>query len=98
MMWGYDVSGMGWWMVVSSLFWLVLVAIAVWALVRFVTHQTRTGAGHQMDGTSGEPSAEEILRQRYARGEIDDATYARMREQLAAPVAREPVVPPGGSR
>jgi uncharacterized membrane protein len=28
------------------------------------------------------PSAEEILRQRYARGEIDAQTYETMRERL----------------
>ena len=34
-------------------------------------------------------SALEILRQRYARGEIDDATYQHMRERLETPVAPE---------
>ena len=50
--------------------------IAVWALVRWVT---RTSVS---SGTPGSPSALEILQQRYARGEIDDATYERMRQQL----------------
>lgn len=81
MMWGYA-PGMGWWMVLSSLFWLVLIGIAVWALVRWVSHQTRTGTGRQMDGTTAGPSAQEILRQRFARGEIDGDTFERMRQQL----------------
>ena len=34
-------------------------------------------------------SALEILRQRYARGEIDDATFQNMRERLEASDARE---------
>jgi len=34
-------------------------------------------------------SALEILRQRYARGEIDDATFQHMRERLETPVAPE---------
>ncbi len=32
-------------------------------------------------------SALEILRQRYARGEIDDVTFQQMRERLEAPTA-----------
>jgi putative membrane protein len=93
MMWGYY-PGMGWWMVVSSLFWLALVAVAVWALVRFLGHQTRPGTRSQRDDLPNGLSAEEILRQRYARGEIDDATFARIREQLAASASREPALPP----
>lgn len=81
MMWGYY-PGMGWWMVLSSLFWLVLIGIAVWALVRWVSYQTRTGTGRQTDGTTAGPSAQEILRQRFARGEIDGETFERMRQQL----------------
>lgn len=95
MMWGY---GWGWpamlWMVLSSLFWLVLIGIAVWALVRWVSHQTRTGPDHPVDGPPIGPSAEEILRQRYARGEIDAATYEQMRERLGSPPIRHPVGTP----
>ncbi len=94
MMWGYY-PGMGWWMVLSSLFWLALVAVAVWALVRWVSHQTRTRADHPLgSGPSTGPSAEEILRQRYARGEIDAATYEQMRERLTAPPTQHPVGTP----
>jgi putative membrane protein len=95
MMWGYY-PGMGWWMVVSSIFWLALVGIAVWALVRLVGHQTRTGSRSQQDELSSGSSAEEILRRRYARGEIDEATFERMREQLATSRSREPALPPPG--
>ena len=83
-MWGYS-SGMGWWMFLSSLFWLVLIGIAVWALVRWVSHQTRTPPrDHSVKRPAMGPSAEEILRQRYARGEIDAATFEQMRERLDA--------------
>ena len=33
---------------------------------------------------ANKPSAEEIVRQRYARGEIDRETYERMRDELDA--------------
>ena len=34
-------------------------------------------------GTSAQPSALDILNQRYARGEIDAVTYEQMRERLS---------------
>lgn len=80
MMWGYS-DGMGWggWLmmvVVFLLFWGGLIAVAVWLL-----HTYRTGPGDTAR-TSGR--ADDVLAERYARGEIDDAEYARMRETLRA--------------
>lgn len=72
--WGH-MGYMGSW--IMWLFWiglLVLIFVAIWALLRSVG-----------DG-SGRPAhrddAEEILKQRYARGEIDEDTYRRMRQSL----------------
>jgi len=92
MMYGYYGSGMGWWIVVSSVFWLALVGVAVWALVRWVSHQTRTGQSSPVGSPGTAPSAEEILRQRYARGEIDATTYEQMRAHLAATAQQRPPV------
>ena len=78
MMWGYTMPGMGWWLVVSSVLWLGLVAIAVWAFARWVGRQPQSNAS----SSSPTPSATEILRQRFARGEIDGDTFERMRRQL----------------
>ena len=92
MMWGYY-PDMGWWMLLSGFFWLALIGIAVWALValvRWVSRQTGMGSDRPMDGTTAGPSAEEILRQRFARGEIDAATYEQMRERLGSPPTRYP--------
>ena len=51
-----------------------LVAIAVWAVIYF------TGSG-RLRSTSA-MQARDILDQRYARGEIGDDDYQRMRRQL----------------
>lgn len=59
----------GWGM---GLWWLLIVAVAVlggWALTR---------AGRR----GGEVSAEELLRRRYAAGEIDETEYRRRLETL----------------
>lgn len=72
--------GMTAWMIISTLFWLGLAAIIVWALARLASRLGR-GAG----GSSGQPSATDIVKARYARGEIDAATYREMLAQLTAP-------------
>jgi len=68
-------AGWGWGMVGMMFFWLIaLVAIValVWRLLG--------GAGNIGGTPSGR--AEDILKERYARGEIDRDTYARMLEDL----------------
>lgn len=90
MMWGY---GWGWpamlWMGFGGILWLVVLGLLVWALVRWLGGRSGTSSyppvqpmqpAQPMQG----PSAMEILRQRYARGEIDATTYEQMRERLEA--------------
>jgi putative membrane protein len=91
MMWGY---GYGWWpgmiaMSLSFLFFVALLAVLSWALVRWLGGRPLTS------GPSAGPSALEILRQRYARGEIDTATYEEMRQRLAGEHSRDE--PPVGA-
>ncbi len=86
-MWGY---GYGWWwpgMLLMGLFWIAVLGLIVWAVIAAVgrrSHVPPGGGPGGPGGPMGGPSAMEVLRQRYARGEIDDATYERMRERLEA--------------
>ena len=77
-MWGY---GWTWpmmlWMGIGTIFWLGVLALLIWAVVRWVGPRA-TGRYPTASGMS----AMEILRQRYARGEIDAATFEQMRERL----------------
>jgi hypothetical protein len=81
-------------MLLGMLFWLVLFALLIGLLVRRFS-----GAGMPVQQPfpprPGQPpfpyqppvqqvSAQEILRQRFARGEIDAATFDQMRERLEA--------------
>lgn len=85
MMWGYYTgSGMAWWMIVSSLLWLGLAALAVWALVRWVTGPHGSSGSPSTDGQPQQAPALEILKARYARGEIDTPTFQAMRAELEA--------------
>ena len=56
----------GWlWMLIPLLFWGGLLALIAWAVVRIFP------AGH----AGGAPSAEDILRERFARGEVSAEEY-----------------------
>ena len=80
MMWGFGWNGMGAvWMIVGSLFWLAVLGVLIWALVRWLGG--RTQAPTSPSDRNGQ-SALDILRERYARSEIDATTYEQMRERL----------------
>jgi putative membrane protein len=64
--------GVGW--VFMGLFWLALVALIVWLVVRLVPSRDRPAARPD--------SPEEILDRRFARGEIDEETYRSQRAAL----------------
>ncbi|GAC1363122.1 MAG: hypothetical protein NVS2B12_33890 [Ktedonobacteraceae bacterium] len=83
----------------GSLFWVALLALLIFGLVRMVTRNTgpnfffRSGpfaTDHrpqqppQSYYQPQQPSAMEILNQRYAHGEIDAVTFDQMRERLQA--------------
>jgi putative membrane protein len=73
-MWG---DGWGWSMMggsVMALFWIAVIVAVVFA-VRAFADRDRTG------GRSGD-SALEILRERFARGEIDQAEFDERRKAL----------------
>jgi len=88
MMWGYSPSwgGMFLMMVSGKTLWIALLGVLVWAVIRWFVHRP-SGSGSHEPGTG--PSAMEILRQRYTRGEIDTATFEQMRERLDATRDRE---------
>jgi putative membrane protein len=85
MMWGYS-YGWSWLgfggMLLSTLFLAVVLGLAIWAFVRWLPNQQT----HTTIASS--PSAQEIVRQRYARGEIDAATYHQVLRELTQPDAR----------
>ena len=67
-------SGMGM-MMVMVLFWVLVIGALVW-LVWWALR------GRSDSQRRGGENAESILKERYARGEIDRATYEEMREDL----------------
>lgn len=75
MMGGWGVFG--WlWMLIPLLFWGGLLALIVWAIARVFP-----GQSDERREPRGE-SAEEILRARFARGEIEAEEYERSLDRL----------------
>lgn len=72
----YDGMSTGGW-ILMSLFWVVLIAVLVWAGARLLARPTAVDRG---EGVSEAP--EEILGRRLARGEIDASTYEALRDKL----------------
>ena len=96
MMWGYGLSwGSMLLMMLSTVIWIVSLAIVAWAIIRWVNGKMAnatpfsTSTPAQGPGMpAGGPSGIEILRQRYARGEIDADTFEQMRERLESSAER----------
>ena len=79
MNWGYGwgPGGWNWWwmglaMLANWLLPLLLIALVVWALL----------PGLRRHGVAVRSEALEVLRQRYARGEITTEEFRRMKEEL----------------
>ena len=86
MMWGF---GHGLWLLLPLLFlgkffWIVILALLIGFAIRRFSFGHRQAPFYHYGVPPVQPSALEILRQRYARGEIDAVTYEQMRERLEA--------------
>jgi putative membrane protein len=82
MMWfGDHMSGGGYALMAigTLLFWALIIAGVV-VLVRFLARSDQAGPARPVD----RPSAEQILAERFARGEIDEEEYRRRLETLRA--------------
>ncbi len=89
MMYGFDngpgqvMGGFGsWWLLVPILFWGGLLALTGWAIARIFPKGRSGGDGPRRD------NAEEVLRERFARGEVDAEEYERSLEVLRGNVRR----------
>lgn len=80
-MMGLASEGLG--MLFMILFWVVVVAAAVWLVSRLFPEASDNPS---LDSGEGQPpprdSALEIIKQRYARGEITQSEYLHMRNTL----------------
>lgn len=93
MMWGYNYgypmmnygyAGYGafsWVHIIVTVFWALVLAFIVIALLRAI--RSGKGAWHLRHGLDGD-SALDILKERYAKGEIDRAEFEEKKKDLSA--------------
>ena len=83
MLWGNDFSWSSIFLIsFGTALWVALLVALVWALILRINKGTTIPAPPSTSPPPAGPSALEILSQRYARGEIDAATFEQMRERL----------------
>lgn len=76
---GFDYGHMtlgGWWWM--ALLWVVLIATIVYLVVR----GQNVDRGRDTHALTARPSPQELLAERYARGEIDEDEFLRRRDVL----------------
>ena len=69
-------------MYLGTTLWILLLAVLTWALITWLNRRWGRPQPRQEYLSPPEPAAREILQQRFACGEIDQATFQQMREQL----------------
>ncbi len=82
-------------MMLSNLFWIALLIILAGLLIYWLLPRILPQEWLQNDTPPAQSSALEILRQRYARGEIDAMTFEQMRERLEASYRQDYSQPSG---
>lgn len=73
-------NGFGWGgMWIGWLFWLVILGVVIWAVVTLVN---RTSGENRSNPPANRETPLEILKKRYARGEITKEEYREMKNNL----------------
>jgi len=79
MMWGYGFNNGGWgWggMILMMIFWALVIGLIIWGAIRMGKH------GCMMHHDHGN-NALDIAKERYAKGEIDDKEFEKIKKALS---------------
>jgi putative membrane protein len=80
-MWGSH-EGMGWWMLIGSVWFVLFWTLATWFIVSLVSRQDAGRGERSHPETPRDEAPIEIVKRRYARGEISHEEYEQMRREL----------------
>ena len=73
MMWWSGWNGMGWWMLFGGTFWICIIILIVWGIKKL---------SERGSGTIGS-SALDIAKERYAKGEISQEEFEKIKKTLS---------------
>ena len=76
MMYWWDGTGAWWIWLIMIIFWGIIIALVIWAIIAFTKRS---------DGSSQSPPASralDIARERYARGEISQEEFERIKRGI----------------
>ena len=73
---------MGGWMWFGGLLWFLLIAGGIALIVWVIARGSSSGAPSVPRGAMGDDRALSVLRERFARGEIDETEYRQRRQAL----------------
>lgn len=80
-MMGFGFGGFG--LILMAVFWVAIIALAVWVLGRIFPKVMGSSSSHSSEGRNDlSQSPQEILKRRYARGEVSKAEFDEMRLNL----------------
>jgi len=87
-------NGFFWWpgmllSMLGTLFWIALLIGLIWAILSLLMPSIRPMLADIFGTKSSGVSAMEILRRRYAAGEIDAVTFEQMQERLVVSYQQE---------
>ena len=87
MFWGHHMGYGGYGLLITAVVWIGLIVLGIWLLAKLFPNVgsagRRTDSGGRARAT-GDDTAMEILRRRYARGELTKEEYEMMRHDLSA--------------
>jgi len=76
-MMGYGMMGFGWMWI-----WIVIIAVIVIGVIAYLAVKSSNSNGNKQDRHQESNQALEILKQKYANGEITEEEYLRKKEIL----------------
>lgn len=88
MFWGHHMGYGGYGLLLTVALWIGLIALGIWLLAKLFPAVGRSADGGNRarratpTEAAGGETAMEILKKRYARGEIDKEEYETMRQDL----------------